>query len=269
MPAWKQADGFDNISLSANGECLLLQMERAVVRNQDGREIDLAWPEPRPRFISHAQRLPDGGLAVASCRALPNEPNLFLFDAGGQFRKSIAVGDAINHFLIDGLGRFWFGYFDEGIFNSELVNAAGIACFDPDGRCVLGASVGEPVWPFIADCYAMTLDTDNRAWICTYTDFPLGYIENGRYQPVMETAPTHGAGNILVDETHVALVGGYDRRHAVTLIDRSDFSWRQIDLLTDQREPLVLKSVACRADLAVCYDGKGLFRFTLADLVAG
>jgi hypothetical protein len=94
------------------------------------------------------------------------------------------LGDGIEHIQIDGLGRIWVGYFDEGVFGNfgwgpidgpEPIGSPGLVCFD---------RTGANIWEFdapsgldqIADCYAMNV-TPDYVWACYYTDFPIVRID--------------------------------------------------------------------------------------------
>ena len=72
---------------------------------------------------THADRLSDGGVALASARSRRGDTNLRLFDADGAFRTAFPVGDGVEHLLADGAGRLWVGYFDEGIFSGDPLSA--------------------------------------------------------------------------------------------------------------------------------------------------
>lgn len=251
-----------------NDDTLLLTRDTRQVLNQTLKPIPLALDDNTRRVITQAQRLPDGGIAVAHGRAELGEPNVLTFEPSGTPRFSFPVGDGVHQFAVDRQGRFWVGYFDEGVFGEDSLSGQGLGAFSSEGRPWFGTRDGAPNAPSIDDCYALTLDGADRAWFCAYSDFELGYIAERSYRRITTDAIAPGAKGLIVSDRHVAYLGGYDTPEAATLFDRQTWETRIIPITTDRGRPLNLSSVMCRGDLALCVNTEGVYRFALSDLLS-
>ena len=138
-----------------------------------GSGLEIALGDHRlafPRF----DMFPDGRVLLAGSRADFRSRDDFdrngIVVDGGACRH-ILLGDGIEHLQIDGAGRIWVGYFDEGIFGnsgwSNPVGAPGLVVFNDLGS-VLWRNGGIDM----ADCYALNVAAD-AAWVCAYADFQL------------------------------------------------------------------------------------------------
>ncbi|WP_315836275.1 hypothetical protein [Bradyrhizobium prioriisuperbiae] len=265
---WRDADGVYACYLNVGGRCVLIADEPRRLVDEHFQSIVPADSNPALARMTHAQLLPDGGAAMAYARAEPGEKNVLVLDCSGAFQTSFAAGDGINQFLLDGQGRFWAGYFDEGVFSGDPIPSNGLARFSQDGRLEFGLAehLGS-AGPDVDDCYALTLDRQDRAWICAYSNFFLGYVDGQSFHQVMVKAPVQGARGLLVGERHVALIGGYKQTGLATVIELAGLTHRHIQLVTETGASLEVRRVSCWADMAVCWSAQGVYRFGLNDLV--
>jgi len=138
------------------------------------------------------------------------DQNAAIYDADGRTVTREVLGDGIEHVLTTSAGDVWVGYFDEGIFGnfgwggpgaSGPVGACGLIRFSPDLRPVWRApyEAGQR-WTEISDVYALNV-SDQEAWTCYYTDFPVVRIRDDRR--------TAWHSEVAVWGTRVALFGGY------------------------------------------------------------
>jgi hypothetical protein len=162
---------------------------------------------------------PDGRWLVANARS-DTQGNARVFSSDGVEERRIELGDGIEQMKIDDQQRIWVGWFDEGVFGNREwrmpgrkwpPSAHGIAAFDDRGSLQAHATLKS-----IADCYALNV-FDGEAWACTYTDFPIWQMQEGREC----TWPTNlrGVRAIAVQYPHVLAVGGYkDDANLVVLL---------------------------------------------------
>ncbi|QUD88948.1 hypothetical protein [Phenylobacterium montanum] len=143
-------------------------------------------------------RLSDGSWLVAAARAREGEANARLFDQFGAALGAFAMGDGLEHVICTAKGATWVGYFDE----SE--RAARLLALDAHGDRTW-ALTGEP---YVLDCYALSV-TGETAWACTYPDFPILRIENGKLSS-WANVEIAGARAIVAKGDHVILAGGYE-----------------------------------------------------------
>lgn len=108
------------------------------------------------------------------------------------------MGDGLEHVICTAKGATWVGYFDE----SE--RAARLLALDAHGDRTW-ALTGEP---YVLDCYALSV-TGETAWACTYPDFPILRIENGKLSS-WANVEIAGARAIVAKGDHVILAGGYE-----------------------------------------------------------
>ncbi|MER6349461.1 hypothetical protein ACWC10_23535 [Streptomyces sp. NPDC001595] len=171
-----------------------------TVGNGQPRETRLSTVTAR---FPHLAALPDGGFAVADARSRGGDQQVQVFDALGRPSWTFRVGDAIEHFLTDGAGDLWVGYFDEGVFGDPL-SAPGVRHW---------TATGESVWEYrpadgadaISDCYALNV-SGRTAWVCPYTRFPLLEIGADHRVRVREN-PIRSVVGFAVHAERVVLFG--------------------------------------------------------------
>jgi hypothetical protein len=175
---------------------------------QEGQLIEgISFPllEPFPTL----EQFPDGRWLIANTRSR-GQGNGRIFGANGLEERRIELGDGIGHIKIDDQQRIWVGWFDEGVFGNDnwrlpglkwAPSAYGIAAFDDRGTLLTHATLES-----IADCYALNVVAD-EAWACTYTDFPIWQMRDGRERTW--STNLRGTSAIAVKYPHVLAAGGY------------------------------------------------------------
>jgi hypothetical protein len=136
--------------------------------------LDLAFP--------HVELFPDGRILLAGARSSWRGPqdfdvNAAVFDPRTGALHRILLGDGIEDIAIDGSGRIWVSYFDEGVFGNfgwsnpgpPGLGAGGLVCFDAAGN-VLWRFNREDSESVIDDCYAMNASRE-AIWVFYYSDF--------------------------------------------------------------------------------------------------
>jgi hypothetical protein len=228
---------------------------------------------PFPMF----DRFADGRWLVASSRAL-DEAKARILAAQGDELARIRVGDGIQHLKIDGRGRVWVGWFDEGVFGNDgwrvpghewPPSSYGLAAFDDAGVLVAHAT-DAPTYGGIADCYALNV-TAERAWACTYTEFPiLECTSEGGSR--WWTTELSGPSAIAVDPPYVLAAGGYaenGNRLVLVRLDREQgetvSEWR---LPIDLDGPNTANFIDGRGDQLHVVRAGSWYRWRIADFLA-
>lgn len=193
----------------ASGKVWVFQDDQLI----DGIEFPLLEPFPR------VDQFPDGRWLVVNARS-GGQGNARVFALDGNEERRIELGDGIERIKIDDQQRVWVGWFDEGVFGNDnwrlpgrkwAPSTHGIAAFDDQGALLTHATLES-----IADCYALNV-FGNEAWACTYTDFPIWQMLDGRER----VWPTNlrGTKAIAVSYPHVLAAGGYqDDANRVVLL---------------------------------------------------
>ncbi len=73
-------------------------------------------------------------------------------------------------------------YFDEGVYGGGPGSQQGIVCFNSSGQQIFKYFdfAEENSLPFIADCYAINLVSEDEVWLSYYSEFPLVSIRSFR-----------------------------------------------------------------------------------------
>ncbi len=301
LQPWFRAGGVEACFPTQRGGALILKDRGRTFLNESLSPVRLQnRPIDGSFWTTHAQRLPDGGYALASSRSKLGERNLQLFDDRGRYRTSFPVGDGIEHMAVDGKGRIWVGYFDEGIYGGDPLSSHGISCFDQSGNL-------EYQWDYrtvgpIDDCDALTLDENGRAWVCPYSRYFVAMIADSDVRALLPSAPVSVISGLLTGTTHLGLLGGTDfhgngdravaiwhvapegirtefppnegpeatdKESVVTIVNFQTGARTQVQVLDDNASPLPFRNkVRCRAGTAVCWTKDSVYRFTLENLLA-
>lgn len=204
---------------------------RARLSTFDGRVEGCAMEVPLGRGPI-VDRLADGRWLMAASLSSHGETNAVLYAADGAPAGALAIGDGVSHVRCAPDGTIWVGYSDEGAFamqggdEGRPISSFGIARFAPDGRVLWAFNAEEGGGPFIADCYALTLD-GNTLWSCYYSGFPVVRVEDGALRHWSNGIK--GATALATDADHVLLAGGYDDQAGrIALLRLDDDSARQL-----------------------------------------
>lgn len=256
-------------------------------------------PDTGSFWTTHAQRLPDGGYALATSRSQIGENNLQLFDDSGRFYTSFAIGDGIEHMVVDLRGQIWVGYFDEGIYGGDPLSSRGLSRFDQDGNL-------KYQWDYekngpIFDCDVLTVDEAGAAWICPYSAYFVATIDDAGARIVLPKSPISILCGLLIDPTHLGFLGGIDyhgfedkngvifhpspdggwvetlpqvgpdpidKESVITILSLQTGERTQVQVLDENSVPIVFRSkVSCRAGTAVCWTSDSVYRFSLESLL--
>ncbi|WP_329565661.1 hypothetical protein [Streptomyces sp. NBC_01361] len=170
------------------------------------------------------QPLPGARVLVVGARARwrPEgaDRNAIVYDADGRVVAEATLGDGISHVFATHTGDIWVGYFDEGVYGNlgwgnpgtpAPMGQYGLIRFSSDleTQWHFPSHTSEP-WGAISDCYALNIDGD-AAWACYYTDFPIVRIRDGVVTSWHNSVA--GATALAVEDSRVALLGGYGPHH--------------------------------------------------------
>jgi hypothetical protein len=200
--------------------------------------------------------------------------NGVVFDPATGRADRFLLGDGINDAQVDGLGRIWVAYSDEGQFGNygwghpgpEPVGARGVVCF---------SDAGEKLWEFpegtsMADCYAMNVWNDEVS-VCFYTDFPLVHLSRDFTMTEWSGGP-HGSHHLAIAGSQVLFTGGYDDPAEVgylgTLQEDGRIRLRKVRLCLPDGSglPTARRSEGTfvgRGAAMTCVDGTAAYRATI------
>lgn len=242
----------------------------SVIYAEDGSVIDLSLPGGGQFFFPLVQKFSDGRWLVVEARTDTITPNAHLFGSNKEPIRSFYAGDGIQTVFADQRGKIWAGYFDEGIFgafnprpplnhSSYRYGPSGLIRFDDHGNIEFSYNQKHPEKP-IADIQALTLDDNDRAWFCPYTEFFLASVFENRVDFVLPKAPTALADAISVGPDFFAFFGGYKRSSMIAMVHRQSLRVRLIQLQSAEGGTLSPMRVATRGAAAIGASKDRLFR---------
>jgi hypothetical protein len=98
-----------------------------------------------------------------------------VYDGKGRLQRTLDLGDASKDIQTTPNGKIWVSYFDEGVYGRGPGSQQGIVCFHSLGQQMFTYSdfAKENNLPFIDDCYALNVVSEDEVWLSYYSDFPL------------------------------------------------------------------------------------------------
>jgi len=214
-----------NVAVDWSGEPLLLAEEGkpAYYQIDASTEAYAAWVKtpPRARHLIYWEGLSRRTLTFEdSTRVLTNHVQPFgegwllcdgrggradVFDRQGRAQRTLDLGDAIEDVQTTAGGKIWVSYFDEGVYGSGLQNQQGVLCFNQSGEIIFKYFdfAKKHDLPFVDDCYAMNVPSEDEVWLCYYSAFPLVAITNFQMERVWENFGCVSGAFGLIDGTVV------------------------------------------------------------------
>ena len=186
-------------------------------------ELDVAI-DGEPFNLHEVQ--PVGDLILLACsRCQYRGPDDFdlngrLYSRDGRFVRGMLLGDGIETLQATRSGEVWAAYFDEGVFGNfgwqRPIGAPGLIAWGAAGEKLYEYEAGGGAGP-IDDCYALNVSSDDEAWCCYYSNFPLVRLHQKRIASLWEI-PVSGSHAFAVGDGHALFAGGYKARDAYHLL---------------------------------------------------
>jgi len=132
--------------------------------------LNLRFEKSTGLFTFHVQPFGEGWLLGESRGGRAD-----VYDAVGRPLRALDLGDASQDVQTTPSGKIWVSYFDEGVYGGGLGSQHGIVCFNSSGNLIFKYFdfAEENELPFIDDCYAMNVVSEDEVWLSYYSAFPL------------------------------------------------------------------------------------------------
>lgn len=189
-------------------------------------------------------------------------------DNAGRARRTLDLGDAIEDVQTTPDGRIWVSYFDEGVFGGGLGHH-GLVCFDGNAHPIFKYSefAEQNQLPFVDDCYAMNVVSEDEVWLSYYTDFPLVSIKNFQLERVWKEFDCIDRAFALNGDT-VIFQKCYTRREGKSQLLRRTLSGSAqsevVDVLDETGAPIHgLFTVAARGPNLYLLTGTALYKMQM------
>jgi hypothetical protein len=181
---------------------------------------------PSKMEFHYAQPLEENWLLVNARVKDKKAHNAFVYNKSQNLISSFHMGDGIEDVQTTKTGDIWTSYFDEGAFG-DTIGGSGLLCFDKNGvitfdfvKFVQTPSSNEI--PFIDDCYAMNVYSNQTVYLYYYSDFPLLALHNKtdyelfNHEPLKES-PIVGGHAFSIWKDYILFGHGYNDRGKIHL----------------------------------------------------
>lgn len=184
------------------------------------------------------------------------EHNARVYSSNGEQVASFYAGDGVSDVQVTKDGQIWISYFDEGILGTadyDRPNANGLVCFDSQGRTLFKFNEALPphglredahgLAPFISDCYALNVASDQETWLYYYQDFPLVKLVDRRLANVWRDMPVHGAHAFAISGNRAWFAGQYgaNRREIISVVDLDGLNVEEYRAVNGHGQPIPWK----------------------------
>lgn len=137
---------------------------------------------PSQESFYYVQPLGNNWLLVNARTDNEESHNAFVYDENQNMLSSFHMGDGIEDVQTTKNGEIWASYFDEGVFGNSI-GASGLLCFDKNGAVIFdftkfAQTPNNNDIPFIEDCYALNVFSNETVYLYYYSDFPLLALHN-------------------------------------------------------------------------------------------
>ncbi|PFH81984.1 hypothetical protein [Bacillus sp. AFS088145] len=221
------------VSIDFDGNLVLLSEKKEKTRYVhiifhflDGEIKKIYLPKVKNSY-TYAQPMDDNWLLVSSRTDYEDELNATIYDTYGNFLEKFSLDDAIEDVQTTKSSNIWVSYFDENM-------DSGLSCFNNKGQLSFKFNefVGQTnkQLPYIADCYALNVTSDETVFIYYYSDFPLVKLTNNSFE-IIKNIPIKGSSAIAIHEDYALFEHGYGQKGKMHLYSMRNKSLKNFNLL--------------------------------------
>lgn len=167
------------------------------------------------------QPLNEGNWILVQSRAeYQTDENAVIYDRDGKILRKFHIGDGIVNVQTTLDHHIWVSYFDEGVFG-QTIGGFGAVCFTELGVPIFKYHElveKEERLPYIDDCYAMNVMSNEETWLYYYSDFPLVKIKKYQLESVWNDIPVKGSHQFAVSEPYVLFTESHSEKIPLLLI---------------------------------------------------
>lgn len=184
--------------------------------------------------------------------------NAFIYTDLQEMLTSFHMGDGIEDVQVTQTGEIWASYFDEGVFG-ESIGTSGLLCFDRQGNKIFDfekfiEESKNKMIPYIADCYALNVCSDETVYLYYYTDFPLLAVHNKTdfelfQEEVLSKSPIGGSHAFAVWDSTVLFAHGYKQKGLLYLYSKNNQEILTLQPVNEKNEKINYDYAVARANI--------------------
>lgn len=212
---------------------------------------------------TYAQPIDENWLLVSSRTDYEDKLNATIYDIYGTFLEKFSLDDAIEDVQTTKSSNIWVSYFDENM-NS------GLSCFNNKGK--LSFNFSEYVrqtnnqLPYIDDCYALNVTSDETVYIYYYSDFPLVKLTKNSFD-IIRNIPIKGSSAFAIHKDYSLFENGYNQNGKMHLFSMTNKSLKSFYLLDKNGKVLNYDYAVARGSKLYFIKEKEIYFLNLEELL--
>lgn len=212
---------------------------------------------------TYAQPIDDNWLLVSSRTDYEDDFNAAIYDIHGNFLDKFSLDDAIEDVQTTKSSNIWVSYFDENM-------ASGLNCFNNKGQLSFEFSkfvrqINNKL-PYIDDCYALNVTSDETVYIYYYSDFPLVKLTKNSFE-IIRNIPIKGSHAFAILEDYALFEHGYGQKGKMHLYSMRNKSLKSFNLLNKNGKVLNYDYAVGRGCKFYFIKDKDIYHLNLEDLL--
>jgi len=221
--------------------------------------------------LHHVQLLKNDRILVAGGRAglfSEESKNGRIYSIDGKLLFSLGLGDGIEDIQSSDGSSIWVSYFDQGVLGDSPIGNSGLIRIVPGEEKYWELELPQGYGPMI-DMYAFTVTKGGDVWFYYYSDFALGNVrKDGTVNCVK--VPCKGALAAVANETHVMLLGSYERLDVGTIFYRGNLNSPvysgTLEFVDQNGNVFVPTRIVGKGENIICLSDDRFFHTTLSAL---
>lgn len=175
---------------------------------------------PSQRPFHYVQPLGNNWILVNARVKNDEAHNAFVYDENQNMLSSFHMGDGIEDVQTTKNGDIWVSYFDEGVFG-DSIGESGLLCFDKNGAVIFDfrnfvQTPSNNEIPFIDDCYALNVFSNETVYLYYYSEFPLLTLHNKTDYELLNNdlfkkSPLRGSKAFSIWKDYILFGDGYNK----------------------------------------------------------
>lgn len=189
--------------------------------------------------------------------------NATIYDVQGNVLDTFTIGDAIEDVQTTKKSDIWVSYYDESSDYS-------LSCFNKQGALIIDfidfVKQSNNEIPYIDDCYALNVTSDESVYTYYYSDFPLVKIEKDNFE-IFNNIPVKGSHAFAIMNNFVLFNKGYNEEGKIHLYSINNKCLQSFNLLNLKGEILNYDDSVARGNKFYFAKDKDIYLLKLEDIL--